>query len=159
MKLIDIVEGIDRSAKEKADNWIDGWTYDSASEKDNITDAEIAFSVYPYKRRITLYRGLNFQTKADYDSFKQKTQDFKILDEKFLTSWSLDEDQAAAFAMIDDEYDDQGYAGVVIGLKTDSKLKVINAQKSRYGENELIVFPEKLTIFLKDSKIFETEKK
>lgn len=157
MKVSSIFEA---KSKVEADAWVRGWTYSSDSEKSNITGAEIAYEVYGYKPRRTLYRGMSFDTKEDFEKFKHATSNFSILNEKSLSSWTEDKAQAAAFAMIDDEYDDSGYGGIVLAFKLSQNLdaKIINARKSTEGENEAILFPGKYSVSLSMEKIHKGEK-
>lgn len=156
MKLSSIVEN-HVELRQKADEWIKGWTFDSNSERDNFSGAEIAYKVYQLTDKPLLFRGLNFSSKEEFDKFKLSTQEYTRLNPNTLTSWTESEEQAATFALIDDEYDDSGYGGVVISLNVEQNhdAKLINAKKSIHGENEIIAFPGKFKIKLEQEKIHD----
>lgn len=118
-----------------------------------------AIERYGNDEPITIYRGLNFSNKEDYDSFMKSVTDNTIEPES-ITSWSPSRKQAAVFAKTKPSYMEfmsasswadisaqskakeriTGYRGIVLKTEIDAG-KGLDIRKTKYGAESEIILP------------------
>jgi len=156
MKLTDFLyESQKVDDKYKADRFIRGWTLYPTKNLERAKAGGLlsALKVYPFKRRLKLYRGISFSTEKNFLKFLKETNNFTALNDKYLTSWTPSKQQAETFALIDDDYGTGDYAGILISMVFDNSLPAIDCTKSEEGENEIILFPGMHKIKLEKQKL------
>lgn len=122
------------------------------------SDFDSLLSRYPNKEPLTIYRGLNFRTKEDYDSFLVDLKDGK-LKANSMTSWSPDPKEAESFAkskMVNDfsqfalsdmesirnlrKEGIMGYRGVILQTNIDAGMG-IDVDTTGVGQESEILLP------------------
>lgn len=151
MKLHEIAASeIDRGT---AHEWARGWTnFPSPNHIPDEDTQKSLFNVLILRSNLKIYRGLSFIEKAEYDKFVSDTNNFTTYDTKLLSSWTTDKEYAIHFSMMDDEYEEDPYASVVIMSKSD-RTKGFDLTKAEDTENEIVLLPGRYQISLVKQKI------
>lgn len=146
------------SESAKADAWLKNYTVDALDKFPSKQTLDDLLADYPYDGG-TLYRGLNFHDREQYEQFLENTKNGTVLETGDITSWSPVRAECISFAITRPTYflnrelmqaEDKknkdidymiGHAGVI--LKTTVKPGVgINVNKSEFGkEQEVILVP------------------
>lgn len=154
-----------------SDQWLKKYTYQALDKwpSDDIVD-DLLHS-YPNKQTSVLYRGMNFDTKEEYEKFKKDITD-GTLSTGSITSWGGTRSTAWQFAVTrptyfmdlelmqtdskrksDKEYM-LGYVGVILKTTVDAG-KAIDVNQSDYAkENEMILPPGEYKIEIEEVKPF-----
>lgn len=142
----------------------------------NIWDKEVydeMFNAWPNSKEITLYRGINFKSKASYDNFIQKMVEDGAYIQNSASSFSSDYETALGFAITSKSYfldretmkassikdilgeKVSGYRGVVLEVKVPAH-SVVDVNVSGEGiEDEYLFRPgEKINVKVHEIKSF-----
>lgn len=133
-----------------------------------------AMKQYPNDHRVTLYRGLNFDTEEDYFKFMSTIKN-NILETNNISSWSPEKSTAKQFAVTKPSYMEfmdkykmsliskqekereriTGYRGVILST-TIAPKKAVDLSKSDYSkESEMLLSPGKYEVDVYDIKTFK----
>jgi hypothetical protein len=78
------------------DKWLARYTYEGLDRWPTREIIDRLLALYPNDKEMTLLRGLNFDTKEQYDTFMASIQD-NVIDCQGITSWSPDRETAWEF--------------------------------------------------------------
>lgn len=154
------------------DRWLKSYTYDGLDKHPSDSVIDALLDDYANDKGMTLYRGLNFETKEEFNKFMKDVESGE-LEVGSITSWSPSKSTAWQFAVTrptyflnfelmsaDSERKKQreymlGYRGVI--LKTDVKPgDAVDVTKSDFSkENEMIIPPGKYKVEVEEIKPFK----
>lgn len=161
MRLSELFEATDYL--DSADEWLKKYTYENLDKWPDDYILKTLVKRYPIDEDRTIYRGLNFFTKEEYEKFVTSIRSGYI-NISGISSWSEEKSQAEQFAVTRPTYflnrelmqaEDErsknfehitGYRGVIISV-SDIKGRGIDVNSSRLGhESEVILIPGKYKI-------------
>jgi hypothetical protein len=174
-EIMDLVERYyddDYSNLEAHDRWLKSYTYDGMDKYPSDRVVADLLDYYPNDKESTIYRGLNFESKEEFDKFMNSIKSGEM-ETGSITSWSPSKSTAWQFAVTrptyflnfelmsaDSERRKQreymlGYRGVI--LKTTVKPgDAVDVTKSDYSkENEMILPPGTYEVEVEEIKPFK----
>jgi hypothetical protein len=148
----------DVTGGDSAEQWLSDYTLQGMNRWPNAETVETLQQRYGYDGG-TLYRGLNFKDKEQWDKFLVDTANGKKLLTGGISSWSPNEHEAKSFAitrptyflnreLMQDEDDKKknkdymiGHAGVIL-TTTIGKDVGIDVSKSKHGKETEVILPK-----------------
>ena len=97
MKLNEIKQ-IFEAVSDSADTWLSKYTLENLDKYPSDAVVEELLSEYPYDGG-TIYRGLNFQDKEQWEKFKEHTKNLTVLETGSISSWTPSKKEAFPFAI------------------------------------------------------------
>lgn len=171
MKIKDLFEN---DYKDDIDKAIDAYSNDAFKKSMLSVKINDAIARYPNTQSETLYRGLNFDTKEEYEAFISSIKDNQItLNE--ISSWSPSYQEAKSFAFTKPSYmefmtkekmaqiDKQnkegeritGYRGIILKTKIPANTGLDMRNTSYSKENEIILPSGTYSVEIEDIKSFK----
>lgn len=138
------------------DRWLAKYTYENLDKFPSKETVAALIKRYPNDAQ-TVYRGLNFRTKEDWEEFEKNIEDGSI-DISRISSWSPSAKEAYTFAITQPSYfldlqtmqdyeaaekageEISGYRGVILQLELEQGT-AIDVDKSKLGHESEIIVP------------------
>lgn len=161
MNLNDLFEtsGRDIRNMDSADQWLARYTYDNIDKTPSIDIINSLLNRYGNLRSLTLYRGLNFRSKEQWDTFiKDFSNNRATLSLNRMTSWSPSENESEQFAITQPSYHADldtmlshekaagsyervsGYRGVILKVRINPG-EGIDVNRSNLGYESEVILP------------------
>ncbi len=170
MKYSELFE--DSDYLDHADKWLKDYTYQNLDKWPSSSTLLALKQRYPVDTDETVYRGMNFLTKEEFDKFMQTIENGNLRISS-ISSWSPNRDEAKRFSITRPTYflnhalmqaEDKkskegeymiGYRGVILST-SNIKGKGIDVRKSRLGhESEVILEPGIYAVEIEEVKPFK----
>lgn len=150
--------GEDEDRYDRPDTWLKKYTYEGMDKWPSEDTVSELLDRYSNQKDVTIYRGMNFETKESYDKFVSDIKDGK-LETGGISSWSRDKRTAWQFAVTRPTYflnmelaraEDKrskereymiGYRGII--LKCEIKEGIgIDTRRSKFATEDEIILPK-----------------
>lgn len=92
------IKQINESVSDSADTWLSKYTLENLDKYPSESVLNELLEEYPFDGG-TLYRGLNFANKEQWEEFKQQTDNLTKLETGSISSWATDKRETFAFAV------------------------------------------------------------